>query len=362
MKKDSKNFLYSLFATPSPSGFEQQIQKVVKKRMTPFADEISVDVHGNLMAVFNPEGKIKVMLSGHCDQIGLMITHIDKSGFISVGAIGGMDATVLPGAKVQIHTRDKKVVPGVIGNAPAHLVAVADRGKPTEISKIWIDIGAKDGKDAKKLVSVGDPITYHQEVTELAHNVITTPACDDKTGLFTVMEAFRLVASKYKTKEKKKKFPVALYAVSTVQEELGLRGARTSCFGIDPLVGIAVDVEHATDNPGASAKLIGEVNLGSGPTIARGANVNPIVEELLVKTAKAKKIPYQSIAEPRATGTDANAMQISRAGVAAGLIGLPNRYMHTQVEVVDLRDLEAASKLLAEAVMRITPKMSFIPA
>ena len=301
MKKDSKNFLYSLFATPSPSGFEQQIQKVVKKRMTPFADEISVDVHGNLMAVFNPEGKIKVMLSGHCDQIGLMITHIDKSGFISVGAIGGMDATVLPGAKVQIHTRDKKVV-------------------------------------------------------------ITTPACDDKTGLFTVMEAFRLVASKYKTKEKKKKFPVALYAVSTVQEELGLCGARTSCFGIDPLVGIAVDVEHATDNPGASAKLIGEVNLGSGPTIARGANVNPIVEELLVKTAKAKKIPYQSIAEPRATGTDANAMQISRAGVAAGLIGLPNRYMHTQVEVVDLRDLEAASKLLAEAVMRITPKMSFIPA
>ena len=357
MQKESLDFLTKLLETPSPSGFEQKIQGVVKKRISRFADDVSVDLHGNLIAAFNPAGKVRVMLAGHCDQIGLMVTHVDERGFIYFGQIGGIDPSVVPGSRVTIHTRSG-AVSGVIGYTPVHLVPPGERGKNIELSRLWIDIGAKNGEEARKKVSVGDPATYLLGTERLGENVIMSPGLDDRVGLFVVMEALRLVAAKVK---RKKDFPVALFAVSTVQEEIGLRGARTSCYGIDPLVGIAVDVTHASDNPGAEPKQIGTVKLGGGPTIARGPNINPVLEDLLVKTAKKKKIPYQPLSAPGATGTDANSIQISRAGVAAALIGLPNRYMHTQVELCDLRDLESAAKLIAETVLAITSRMSFVP-
>lgn len=359
MRQESVDFLCKLLETPSPSGFEQRVQKVVKKRAATFADSIKVDVHGNLVAAFNPAGKVRVMLSGHCDQIGMMVTHIDDQGFLYFNQIGGIDAGVLPGSQLVVHTRSG-AVPGVIGHKPVHLMSPDERGKKVEFSKLWIDIGASNGKEAKKLVSVGDPVTYKLDVVRLGKNIIAGPACDDKVGVFVVMEALRLLAAQVKGRDKKH-FPAAVYAVSTVQEEIGLRGARTSSFGLDPLVGIAVDVTHASDNPGAEAKQIGTVKLGDGPTIARGANINPVLEGLLVSTAKKKKIKYQSLSSPGATGTDANAMQINRSGVATALLGIPNRYMHTQVEMVDLRDLEAAAKLVAETVLRITARMSFVP-
>ena len=356
MNKDSLSFLTSLLETPSPSGFEQRIQRVVKKRVTSFADEVKVDVHGNLIAALNPDAKVRVMLAGHCDQIGLMVTHVNDSGFIHFNQIGGIDASVLPGSRVTIQTREGEI-DGVIGLKPVHLVSAGDRGKKYELEQLWIDIGATDGKEARSLISVGDPITYRLGSQLLGKNMITSPGLDNRVGVFVVMEALRIVASKMK----KRSSPLALFAVSTVQEEIGLRGAKTSCFGIDPLVGIAADVTHASDNPGAEAKQIGTVKLGGGPTIARGANINPIVEELFVKTAKKKRIPYQPISAPNAAGNDGNVIQISRSGVATGIIGLPNRYMHTQVEVCDLRDLENAAKLIAETVLSITARMSFIP-
>lgn len=359
MFKDSRDFLFKMLSTPSPSGFEPAIQRVVKRYISRWADDVRTDVHGNLAAVFNPEGRVRVMLAGHCDQIGMMITHIDEQGFAYFNQIGGIDTAVLPGCQVLVHTREGSV-PGVIGHKPVHLLSPEDRGKRLEISKLWIDIGAADGAQAKRMVSVGDAVTFKLDPVALNGNLIASPACDDKVGVFVVMEALRLVASKIKGAAKKK-FPVSLYAVSTVQEEIGQRGARTSCFEIDPLVGIAVDVTHASDNPGAEAKRIGTVKLGEGPTIARGANINVVLENLLVATAKKKKIKWQSLSAPGPTGTDANAMQISRQGVAAALIGIPNRYMHTSVEVVDTRDLEAASRLVAECVMQITGRTSFLP-
>lgn len=361
MQKDSRDFLNKLLLTPSPSGFEQKIQAVVKRRMKDYADEIEIDVHGNLIACLNPKGKVRVMLAGHCDQIGMMVMHIDKEGFIYVDQIGGIDPAVLPGTELEIHTREHGAIPAIIGHKPVHLLTLEERGRKTELSKIWVDIGVKNGEEAKKLVSVGDPITYKPNIIELGKNQIAAPGCDDRVGVYVVMEAMRLVKSALR-KKGKANFPVALYSVSTVQEEIGLRGARTACYGIDPLVGIAVDVTHATDNPGAEAKLIGTVTLGAGPTIARGPNVNPILEDLLVNTAKKKRIPYQPAPNPRATGTDANSIQISRSGVAAALVSIPNRYMHTSVEVVDLRDLDLAAKLIAETVLAITPRMTFIPA
>lgn len=357
MHKDSKEFLLSLLRCPSPSGFEQRIQRIVKKRISSVADDVVVDVHGNLMAVVNPTGKVRVMLAGHCDQIGLMVTHIDDSGYIYFNQIGGIDASVLPGNRVVIHTDDGEIQ-GVIGHKPVHLMTSEERGKKVELKKLWIDFGAKDGDEAKALVSIGDPITFEPVVLPLGRNRVAGPACDDRVGVYVVMEALRLIAGQLRGK---KNPPVAVYAVSTVQEEIGLRGARTSAFGIDPTVGIAVDVTHASDNPGAEVKEIGTVKLGQGPTVARGANINPVLHNLLVDTAKKKKIKYQPLSSPGATGTDANAIQVSRSGVATALLGIPNRYMHTPVEVVDLRDLEAAAKLVAETVIRITSRMSFIP-
>lgn len=358
MQKESFEFLKQLLETPSPSGFERDLQRIIKKRMTHYVHDIQGDVHGNLMTVFNPSGKIKVMLAGHCDQIGMMCTHIDEKGFLYFNQIGGIDPSVLPGREVIIHTREKKII-GVIGHKPVHLLSNEERGKKVDIFKMWIDIGASNAKEASKLVGIGDPITFKLGVSRLGEHFISSPACDDKVGVFVVMETMRILASKVKGSARKR-FPLAVYGVSTVQEELGLRGARTSCFGIDPQIGIAVDVTHASDNPGAEAKRIGNVKLGQGPTIARGANINSVLEDLLVSTAKRKKLKYQSLSAPAATGTDANAMQISRAGVATALIGIPNRYMHTPVEIVDLRDLETASKLIAETLLKITSRMNFV--
>ena len=357
MQKDSLDFFLKLLDTPSPSGFEQGIQAVVRKRVQGFADKVSVDVHGNLIAALNPDAPVRVMLAGHCDQIGMMVTHIDDKGFISFRQIGGIDASVLLGCRIVIHN-EKGSVEGIIGHKPVHLIPASERGKKADISKLWIDIGAKDKKEAENKVDIADPITFELKATRLGKHVLSSPGCDDKAGLFVVMEALRLLSQK----RSKKKSSVAVFAVSTVQEEIGLRGARTSCFGIDPQVGIAVDVTHASDNPGAEAKQIGTCLLGKGPTISRGANINPELEKLLRSTGDRKKIPYQRQSSPGATGTDANAIQITRAGVAAALIGVPNRYMHTPVEVVDLRDLEAGAKLIAETVQQITSKTSFIPA
>ena len=358
MNKTAKKFLYDLLLTPSPSGFEAPIQRVVKSYINRYADQVRVDVHGNLIACANPKGAVRVMLAGHCDQIGMMITHIDDRGFVYFNQIGGIDPSVVPGSCVQIHTA-RGVVNGVVGYRPVHLLTAEERGKKIELKKLWIDIGAPDGKAAAKRVAVGDPITYQLGVQELSENCLGSPACDDKVGVFVVMEALRQFSEML---GKRRKHDVALYAVSTVQEEIGLRGSRTSCFGIDPLVGIACDVCHASDNPGADAKEIGAIKLGQGPAVPRGANINHQLVKLITDTAKAKRIKYQPHFAPSATGTDANAMQVSRAGVATALISLPNRYMHTQVELVDLRDLEAAARLIATSVYEINARMKFIPA
>ena len=358
MQKQSLDFLYSLLETPGPSGFEQGIQKVVKRRVEKYADKVTVDIHGNLIATVNPKGAVSVMLAGHCDQIGMMVTHIDDSGYLTVNQIGGIDPAVLPGTAVTIHTRKGKHIKGVIGYPPVHLVPPGDRGKPIELSKVWVDVGAKDGAQARKWIEIGDPITYELNVRRLGDNAISAPGCDDRVGVHVAMEALRIFASKIKGK---KNFPVALHAVSTVQEELGLRGAKTAAYALDPRVGIAIDVTHASDNPGADAKKIGTVKLGKGPTIARGPNINPVIEAMLVETAEKKKLDFQPLSAAGATGTDANVIQISRSGVAAALIGIPCRYMHTQVEVVDLRDISLAAEIIAETVLKITPKMTFVP-
>jgi len=352
LRKDSYDFLKRIQETPSPSGFEQPVQRLVRERMKPFADTLDTDVHGNVIVGLNPKGSPRVMLAGHCDQIGMMVRYIDDNGYLFFGAIGGIDPSVVPGSRVTVHSKNGPVE-GVIGRRPIHVLKPEERGAKIELREMWVDIGSKNKKETEQVIAVGDPITYRLEMTQLGSDLVTSPGFDNKCGTFVVMETLRVCAGK--------KIKCALFAVSTVQEEIGLRGARTSCFGLDPQVGIAVDVTHATDYPDIDKRVNGDLKMNTGPVIATGPNINPRLEELLVKTAKSKRIPYQMEAAPSGTGTDANAMQLSRGGVATALVSIPNRYMHTQVEVVSLSDLEAAIRLLAETLAHIDRRTGFIP-
>jgi endoglucanase len=228
-----------------------------------------------------------------------------------------------------------------------------ERGAKVELRELWVDVGAKDRTEAEHVVRIGDPVTFRLEMVSLGRDLVTSPAFDNKCGTFVVMEALRLARART--------VKAAVFAVSTVQEEIGLRGAKTAAFAIDPDVAIAVDVTHATDYPDIDKRTNGDVALGKGPTIVRGPNVNPKLYDLLTQTAKTKRIPVQAEAWPGGSPTDANPMQLNRSGVATALIGIPNRYMHTQVEVVSLADLDAAAKLIAETIARLTPRTKFIP-
>jgi tetrahedral aminopeptidase len=354
MDKARIQFLRKCLDTISPSGFEEEISRIWRQQADKFADRTWVDVSGNSYAVVNEAGNPRVMLAGHIDEIGLMITYIDDKGFLSFAPIGGWDPQVLPGQRVRIRGK-KGVIIGVIGRKPIHLLEAEERGKVVKMEALWIDIGAKDKKDAEKHISIGDPAVLDYGFVPLLNNLIAARAFDDRVGAFAVLEAARL-ASKMNPK-------AAIFAVGTVQEEIGLRGAHTSAFGIDPQVGIAVDVGFATDTPetGNEKKKVGDIAMGKGPMIARGPNINPELFSLLVDTAKKHKIPYQVEAAPHGTGTDANAIQLTRAGIATALVSVPNRYMHSPCEVVHLGDVENVAKLIAHVVANIDEKTVFIP-
>jgi endoglucanase len=342
-----------LLETPSPSGYERPIQDVVRAYLRDCQADISTDLHGNVIGIANAGAPLRLMLAGHCDQIGLMVQYIDSDGFLYVQAIGGWDPVQLIGQRMTIWSQDGPV-PGIISRKPAHLLTDEERKQQVKLKDLWIDIGAKNREEAASLVRVGDCITLELGYRELRNDRVYGTAMDDKTGLWVVLEAFRRAVSRGGLK-------CALYAVSTVQEEIGLRGARTSAYGIDPQVGIAVDVTHATDCPTIDKKQEGEINLGGGPVIYRGPNMNPRVVERLVSLATEKQLPYQMGGLSRPSPTDANSMQLNRAGMAVGLVSLPNRYMHSAVELVSLTDLDAAANLLAEFALSLAADTDFTP-
>lgn len=358
MDKNARDFLDTLLTTPSPSGFEQKIQAAVRKRLEGIADAVATDVHGNVTGVLNRGGSPRVMIVGHCDEVGLMTTHIDDQGFIYVQPIGGPDPACMRGQRVTVLAAGGPVA-GVIGKGPIHLEKGEDRGKGVkmdELEKIYIDIGATDGDDAKKRVAVGDPVVYDCPPVELANKRLAARACDDRVGVWVVVEALRKLS-----KLKKGELNAEVWCVSSVQEEVGLRGATTAAYSIEPDAGIAVDVGFATDHPGVDAKKSGTVKLGEGPILHRGANINPVLEKLLADTAKKKKIRNQTIGEGRIPGTDAAVMQITRRGAATAIVGLPNRYMHTPVEMISLDDLDAAAELIAQTIRAMKKKHDFTP-
>ncbi len=355
MEQMDFDFLKELVETPSPSGFEQPAQRVIRRVLEPVADELHTDVMGNVIARIGGAGENcpRVMLAGHCDEIGFMIKHIDDNGFLFFAAIGGVDAHLVPGQRVYVHTASGPIL-GVVGKKPIHMMETKDRETVVKLKSQFIDIGCADKAEAEKLVAIGDPATFAVGLERLQGDRVISRAFDDKMGAFVVARVLQEV-------RRRGPAPVDLHVVSTVQEEVGLRGGTTSAYGVNPDIGIAVDVGFATDYPEMDKKEIGEFKIGKGPIIARGPNVNPVLFDLLVATARAENIPYQVMGAPRGTGTDANVIQLSRGGTAAALVSVPLRYMHTPVELLSLDDLEHTVKLLAALMYRIENVGQFIP-
>ena len=353
MQKKDLGFLSALVEAPSPSGFEQPAARVFRDRMTGVADVVDTNVMGSVHALLKgTKGGVSVMLAGHIDEIGLMVNYVSKEGFVSFAAIGGVDAAILPGMRVKLHASDGELL-GVMGRKPIHLIEDDERKSVTKIDKLFIDLGLS-GDEVKKRVRIGDPITFDVGMQTFGDHLAVSRAFDDKMGAWISARVLEEV-------KKAGGAPGDLIAAATVQEEVGLRGGITSAYGVDPQVGIAVEVGHATDYPDIDMRKHGEATCGKGPIIARGPNINPALFDLLVKAAEKAKVPYQLGAEPRGTGTDANAIQLSRGGKAAALISIPLRYMHTPTEVLSLKDLDFAVKLLTRFVLDLRPQTDFTP-
>jgi endoglucanase len=353
MDQSAKKFFQDILETPSPSGYEQPVQEIVRRYVADFADEVRTDLHGNVIASSNADAPLRVMFAGHADQIGLIVSHINENGYIYTNTIGGWDPQQLIGQRMTIYAASGPV-PAVIARKPIHLLDQDERKQVVKQKELWLDIGVKDRDEAASVVAIGDPVTLELGYQEMRNNLANSPGMDNKTGLWVSVEAFRRAAQRGGLN-------VALYAVATVQEEIGLRGAVTSAYGVNPHIGVAVDVTHATDCPTIDKTQEGDIKLGGGPVIYRGPNMNPLVVERLRSAAESAKITVQWGASGRGTGTDANAIQLARGGVAAGLISVPNRYMHSAVEMISLDDIDQAADLLAEFALAIERDADFTP-
>src|ERR1041384_4257419 len=340
MREQSLNFLRTLLNTPSPVGHEARGQRVWLDYARTFADETFSDAYGNCVAVLNKGGSPRIMLAGHADEIAMAVNYIDDNGFIYVRKMGGVDAAITKAQRVVIHTK-RGPVKGVVGNVAPHLTKQQDDPKPPKIHEIFIDIGVASRKDAEKVIRVGDPITLVDEFDILRGDLAVARAFDNRIGTFAVAEALRLLS------ETKGKLHAEVCAVSNVQEEVGLLGARQIAYSLKPDAALVVDVTHATDYPTVSKAQHGDVQIGKGPAITHGGCNHPDVVARIEEVAKAKKIPLQHEAMSSSSGTDTDVIFWTRGGIASGLISLPNRYMHSPVEVVSLKDLEQIPQLLA---------------
>ncbi|HEX2741373.1 MAG TPA: M42 family metallopeptidase [Rubrobacter sp.] len=351
MRDASYDFLKRLLSTPGPSGYEEAAAKIWREEAGKFA-EVYGDRMGNSFATIGAGGSPKIMLAGHIDEIGVMVTHVDEKGLLRFTGVGGWDSQVLVGQRVRLLTKSGEVA-GVIGKKAIHVMEADERKKVSEIKSLWIDIGANDADEAKGMVRVGDVGVIDADLVELPNGRIASRSVDNRMGAFVVLEAVRLLSEE-------EDIGAEVVAVACVQEEIGLYGARGAAFGLDPDAAIAVDVTHATDTPGVSKNEHGDHSLGSGPVIKRATNISPIVSEGLIAAADSENIPYTLEADSRSTGTDADAIQFTRAGISTGLISCPNRYMHSPNEVVDIEDVENCARVIAAYIKSLNAETTFV--
>jgi endoglucanase len=354
MNSHNRELLYDLLCTPSPTGSEQILQRKIYDRFKDIAHSIEPDVHGNLILAINPDARRKVMLAGHCDQIGFLVKYISPEGYIYLDSLGGTDSGVILGSVLVIHTQSGPIE-GVVGRKPLHLQQGPEVQQIPVKNKIWLDIGAKDEQEVRERIKLGDYVTFPLQITELHNDLIAAPGLDNKAGLFVCLETLRLCAEAGCN--------IGLYVVSTVQEEIGSRGASTATSKLSPDVGIAVDVVPATDDPGYDLPPQQNIpcNLGCGPTISTGPNTNPVVEKMLVDAAGRLNCSFQPDPSGQTFANDGRVIQVADSGVAVASVGIPQRNMHTQVEIVALRDLDNTVQLLVEFVQSVDEHTDFRP-
>jgi endoglucanase len=346
------DFLIRLLSAPGPSGHETSPARVWREACAEFAEEVGADHVGSSYArVPGTAGGPKLAIVGHIDEIGLHISHIDSDGYLRFGEVGGWDSMVLIGQRVRIHSRDGDVI-GVIARKPIHLLRDEDRKKVPEVKDLHIDIGAKDPEEARQRVRIGDVAVIDVEPTELRPGILVSRALDNRVGCYVAAEAARLVAASGGA-------PGDVLAMAVVQEETTFAGSRTSTYAHRPDLAIAVDVTFATDQPGIELGPITEHKLGSGPVIGRGTTLHPRVFELLYQAAEQEGISFSVESLGRGTGTDADAIHLTRTGVPTGLVAVPLRYMHSPVELVSLEDISNAASLIAAFAKLLEPGMSF---
>ena len=344
-------FLKKLLDTPGPSGFETAPAAVWREEAAAFA-EVSGDVHGNSIAVVNPKGAPTIMLAGHIDEIGVIVTYVDDEGFIYIGPIGGWDPQVLVAQRIRFAGRDGDVL-GVVGKKPIHLIKPDEREKASKMTDLWVDIGATSKTQALAMLSIGDPGVIDSRTIDLPNDRIVSRSIDDRIGAFVVLEALRRYAAD--------PGEARVVAVATTQEEIAYHGggAKVGASQVNPAMAIVVDVTFATDHPSIEKKEIGDHKIGGGPVLTRGSIVSPVVFRLLRDTADSLRMPYSVHAAGRDTGTDADAIHLSRDGVATALLSVPNRYMHSPNEMVSLIDLDRAATLIAAACKAVTTDTDF---
>lgn len=336
-----KEFIQAMVEAPGLSGFESAVSKVIEEYFKPYSDDIVRDKLGNLITLKkgNVGDRKKIMLAAHMDEIGLIVKKIDENGFIKFSTIGGIDQRTLLTQEVIIH--GKKDLFGIIGNKPPHILSEDEKKKSIKIEDMLIDVGLTK-EEAGKFIAIGDPISFKRKMISLQGDCVSSKALDDRAGVAVMYECLKEL--------NKMNHDCDVYVVATVQEEVGLRGAITSTYGIFPDIGIAIDVGFA-HTPELPKNEFSE--LGKGPAIGFGANIHPKVNKGLLTAAKEYNLPYQQEFYAGATGTDAWAIQVTQSGVATGLISIPLRYMHTSVEVVDLNDIKYAGKILANYIVSL---------
>lgn len=348
MKKQQLQFLRALCESITPSGWETPGQRLVADYVKPYVDTIEMDCHGSLHTVLNPGAPYRIMLDAHCDEIGLIVQYIDEKGYIYMQPIGGVNIQLLPGERV-VFQGPKGLVKGVIGRKAIHLMSPKEREEGVkEISDLWVDIGAKTATQAREVLPLGSSGIVEAGWRELLNNRISARALDNRAGVFVVIDALRRL--------KGKKLNVAVHAVSATQEELGLLGATTAAFHIDPHAGIAVDVTFASDDPGGAPKKTSTIELGAGPVLGIGPAYDHALNAHICKVAKASKQALQIQPRSRGNGTDAFAIRHTRSGVPVAQISIPLRYMHSAVETVSLDDLDTCSQLIADTLAALPAK------
>ncbi|HZA97761.1 MAG TPA: M42 family metallopeptidase [Gemmatimonadales bacterium] len=354
MSPESLGFLRRLLDTPGPSSFEAPPARIWRAEAQRFAGQVEADVAGNSFARIEGTGGPHVMFAGHIDEIGVMVTHIDDDGYLSFDTIGGWDHQVFVGQRVLLLGRSGKIN-GVVGKKAIHLMEREERDKVSKVEDLWIDIGAASRAEAEGRVRIGDPGVLAAGIMDFPNGRLVSRCIDNRIGAFVVLEALRQLAEN--------RPQATVTAVATTREEIAATGggARTSAHRLEPHVAIVIDVTHATDYPGIDKRRRGDIRLGGGPAISRGASVSEIVFEMLVETAEAEQIPYKIEAASRDTHTDAEAIFNAHRGIATGLVSIPNRYMHSPNEMVALEDLDRTARLLAAFARKLVPDTSFVP-